>query len=571
MKRLLLSLLALISFPAWAQTNSITINQTPVNQGTAAQCLYVNSSNRVGQQACGTGTAQDIQVGVTTITSGTTLRLLYDNAGVLGESLTTTTAAGTINIPAAQTMQIGGANMVADVTTFNSQFYGAAIPALSSSSSGGNVECAGVYGQYNIGIGRGAMPAMTNGCWNIAIGTDALKTANHTETLSIAIGYQALMNSESLGENTAVGWRSMIASTTGIHNVAMGTVSLTTNTTGSWNTSIGSHSSFLGLTGAENTSVGYSALRDVSTTGHNTGIGANAGRGQTGADNTSVGAYAFYHSAGPGTGTRNTVVGSLAAQNSTASDITVIGYEAQNAASAGNQVTLIGSLAGFVNTAAGTTAVGYQALSGNISSIGNVAIGQNALRTSTGAGNTAVGVDAGRGASLTATGLTIMGYQAGFSATGAANYNSLFGYASGTGITSGVGNTLLGASSISASYNQITTGSNNIAIGTNVAVATDTASNQLVIGNFIYGTGLSGTGATISTGKIGFGVKAPATEIDLLGSMTASGSYTSGAPNTGTAAAWKFGVSVSAACVLDATRYIQLDVAGTLVKVATCQ
>ena len=46
---------------------------------------------------------------------------------------------------------------------------------------------------------------------------------------------------------------------------------------------------------------------------------------------------------------------------------------------------------------------------------------------------------------------------------------------------------------------------------------------------------------------------------------------TTGAPSGGTAAAWKFGVNVSAACVLDATNYVQLEVAGVLKKVALCQ
>jgi hypothetical protein len=40
-------------------------------------------------------------------------------------------------------------------------------------------------------------------------------------------------------------------------------------------------------------------------------------------------------------------------------------------------------------------------------------------------------------------------------------------------------------------------------------VASPTASNQLNIGNLIYGTGLSGTGATVSTGNIGIGTTTP--------------------------------------------------------------
>lgn len=49
--------------------------------------------------------------------------------------------------------------------------------------------------------------------------------------------------------------------------------------------------------------------------------------------------------------------------------------------------------------------------------------------------------------------------------------------------------------------------------------------------------------------------------------VIAGGSFTSGAPSGGTAAAWKLGSLVTAAVTPDTTRYIELDVAGTLYKV----
>ncbi len=63
---------------------------------------------------------------------------------------------------------------------------------------------------------------------------------------------------------------------------------------------------------------------------------------------------------------------------------------------------------------------------------------------------------------------------------------------------------------------------------------------------------------------------------DFLGAMSAAGlitglSLTTGAPSGGTAGVWKTGINVSAACVLSATNYIQLDVGGVLYKMATCQ
>lgn len=99
MKRLLSVLFSalVLAFPALAQlppSTGVSINNTPVQGGTTAQCLYITTARKVGSQACGTGTAADIKVGTTTVSSGTTTRILYDNAGVLGEM--TTTGSGTV-------------------------------------------------------------------------------------------------------------------------------------------------------------------------------------------------------------------------------------------------------------------------------------------------------------------------------------------------------------------------------------------------------------------------------------------------------------------------------------------
>ncbi len=47
-----------------------------------------------------------------------------------------------------------------------------------------------------------------------------------------------------------------------------------------------------------------------------------------------------------------------------------------------------------------------------------------------------------------------------------------------------------------------------------------------------------------------------------------AGSVTTAAPNSGTAGAWKMGIRVAATVVLDTTQYVQLDVGGTLYKLA---
>jgi hypothetical protein len=107
MKRLIPGLVAaLLAFPAWAQLpggSDIQINRTPVIGGTALQCLYVTSANKVGNQACGAGTAANVTVGTTTVTGGTTGQFLYDNGGLIGETAGMKWAAPIATITAATT------------------------------------------------------------------------------------------------------------------------------------------------------------------------------------------------------------------------------------------------------------------------------------------------------------------------------------------------------------------------------------------------------------------------------------------------------------------------------------
>ncbi|CAB4147483.1 hypothetical protein UFOVP1020_24 [uncultured Caudovirales phage] len=50
--------------------------------------------------------------------------------------------------------------------------------------------------------------------------------------------------------------------------------------------------------------------------------------------------------------------------------------------------------------------------------------------------------------------------------------------------------------------------------------------------------------------------------------IATTSSVTTGAPTTGTAGAWKMGIRVAATVILDTTQYVQLDIGGTLYKLA---
>lgn len=134
----------------------------------------------------------------------------------------------------------------------------------------------------------------------------------------------------------------------------------------------------------------------------------------------------------------------------------------------------------------------------------NMAIGTYALTAAVGAtANVAIGVVA-LAALVSGNGNVAIGYSSLTAAT--ASYNTGIGVNAGAQISSGAQNTIIGASVDGA--NGPTTGSNNILIGYDVDLPSNTASDQIGIGNIIFGTGVNGTGTTYN-GKIGIGAPAP--------------------------------------------------------------
>jgi hypothetical protein len=102
-------------------------------------------------------------------------------------------------------------------------------------------------------------------------------------------------------------------------------------------------------------------------------------------------------------------------------------------------------------------------------------------------------------------------------------------------------------------------------------------SGHLLLGGLTTdGTGiLQFPAATANTGGLNFGTEiyffrtgTNTAQISASSGLTLTGSITTSAPNAGTAGAWKFGIRVAATVVFDTTQYIQLDVGGTLYKLA---
>lgn len=174
------------------------------------------------------------------------------------------------------------------------------------------------------------------------------------------------------------------------------------------------------------------------------------------------------------------------------------------------QNTFIGNFSGKENTNGNrNTFLGYNTGSANTTGYLNTFIGNGAgAANTTGASNTFIGENSGN---LTSTGFNNLfaGHAAG-SVNTSGYFNTFIGPYAGYYNTTGAYNTTLGF----IAGGNITTGSNNIMLGY-VDAPLATGSNQLNIGNLIFGTGLDGTGSTLSSGNIGIGTSTPLAKLTI--------------------------------------------------------
>jgi len=286
---------------------------------------------------------------------------------------------------------------------------------------------------------------MTGGQTNIAIGYQALQTANVSsgEQNNVAIGYLAGNDVTTGTLNTLIGGNAGDVIDTGAENVALGYNALGADVKGNASIAIGSKAlqaqSFSGATDVYNVAVGHNAGKTVSTGIKNTIIGGLAGDVLTDADfNVAVGYGALSEDH---KGSRSTAIGAftLEAQefaNSTNSFNTAVGYNAGALVTTGIQNTFVGNEAGDgIVTGSRNTAFGNRALSGAVDDgNNNTCIGMDAGTVTTGNNNTFVGA-----------------------------YNGSTG-GCGSLVTSGSNNTILGSYNGNQSGVDIRTSNNNIVL-----------------------------------------------------------------------------------------------------------
>lgn len=208
-------------------------------------------------------------------------------------------------------------------------------------------------------------------------------------------------------------------------------------------------------------------------------------------------------------GNRNTSLGANTLLTPSATGIrnVAIGTNVLPSNNNGNLNVAIGESSMFTNTnGTNNTAVGAGSLYSSQLGVANTAIGRNALTTlngisgSQGSNNTAVGYEAIR-QSTTGQQNTALGREA-------------------------LRNNLIGDGNVAVGYQsgKDNTGSNNITIGKSSEVPVLANSNQLSIGNVVYGTTMTSTAA----GKIGIGESNPNAKLQITSSSQASPAITDG-------------------------------------------
>ncbi|MFA5877415.1 MAG: immunoglobulin-like domain-containing protein [Candidatus Paceibacterota bacterium] len=413
------------------------------------------------------GTASTLStglIGIGTTTPATTLSVQGNGlfSGTL--SVASISATSTISGLFFNASQYGGFQQNSALLGYASTTNTATIWGL---GAGGQNATTSATSRGTVAVGYQAFNALTSGANNTAVGYRAGYKTNDQGQNSF-FGYEAGAYATTSSQNTAIGYQALKGNTSTfsatLPNTAIGYQALTANTSGYYNTAIGNSALALNTTGSQSVAIGQSALA-ANTTGSNNAIG-----------------YFALSSCTTGCGSNN------AFGNTTLQSLTT-----------GQDNTAFGNSSQFRGTTAGANAsFGYASLYTNKTGTDNIAFGNDSLRYINNAtSSVAIGSGAIAGVSgdlATLQNNVAIGYRAGYTMGTGANNNILIGYQAG---------------------NAITTGASNILIGYDIDAQSGTGSNQLSLGNLIFGTGIDGTGTTVSSGNIGIGTTTPLSKLQV--------------------------------------------------------
>lgn len=424
-------------------------------------------------------------------------KALYNNNNreylvAIGDSALYNNGTGAIySIDGSKNTAVGSKALYANTTGYNNSAFG--YNTLEENTSG----------RSNSAFGSGSLSNNNTGVNNAAVGAQTL-FANTSGSGNAVCGSFAMQDNTSGSQNTAIGYVCLTNNTIGSSNTAIGFSSLAYNTSGNYNIAIGDQAIYASSDGEENIAIGKYALRNNQYGDNHIAIGSHAMGSSWGESRIiAIGDSALYYNGTGGgmglSGSRNIAIGeSSLLNNLDGHSNTAVGYRTMYQNTSGEYNAAFGSNALNANTTgAHNTAIGASALIDNVDGYGNTAIGRLSLGDNTSGGyNTAIG--------LWACEYNTTGYENTAIGSGALEYNTI-----------GYGNICLGYQS----GDNITSGDRNIVIGHYIDSYSSTANERLNIGNLIFGTGLDGTGSTISTGNIGIGTKSPAYKLDVYGNM----------------------------------------------------
>lgn len=168
--------------------------------------------------------AANITVGTSTITSGTSTRIPFNDAGVYSEDSALvwdkTNNMLSVGTGASNTIRIHSQGGIRNTFVGPGSAGALVLTGNSNSGFGYSVGSSLSSGLYNCFFGSAAGHVVSTGNANIGIGVDTLFSAT-IESNNIAIGYQSLQLATS-SNNIAIGYQSGDSLTTGFQNILIG-------------------------------------------------------------------------------------------------------------------------------------------------------------------------------------------------------------------------------------------------------------------------------------------------------------------------------------------------------------
>ncbi len=432
-------------------------------------------------------------------------------------SLSTNTLTSTINGVAATSSAVSSVVNTSTTNTLVTKVNNVSATGVSIiNSNTSSLSGASLTNTIN-GIASAALdltPAINSKAWSLSGNAGTTDTINFIGTtdnipLTIKVNGQRSGRIDHLLNNVFLGYQAGLPNT-GSNNVFIGNKAGLANTTGASNTAVGSQAFSVNTTGTEGVAIGVQALNNNTTGTYNTAVGAYAMQGNT-------------------IGYSNVAVGYAALQNNIGgSQAVAVGLEALKLATDPGSSTAVGFRSGYSIT------TGY----------GNATFGgQSGYSTTTARYNSFFGGEAGY-ANVLGNENSFYGYYSGRFSTG--DFNTFIGSYSGNAVTTGSKNTFLG-------YSADATGAaltNATAIGYNAKVAN---SNAMVLG----GTGVDAV-------FVGIGTTAPASELDIKGTLRLGGSTSGFVGFKGAAAAGSATYTWPATAPSSNGQYLSGSTAGVL-------